>query len=179
MTLENAPAASAQPNDSPQLPPASPKSKRGWITPVLGVVAALAIGLLGGVVIGQRTASATNTAVGEQGSDVRGGTGFANRPNVGGGQGGFSAGTIDSIDGNSLVITLADGTKLTVAATDSTTVTTSVPGTVDDLKVGERITVVGQTSGDTLTATSINEGGQFESRPGGPESTPAPADSGK
>lgn len=177
MTLQTPAAESPAPSDNPQ--PPTKKASLGWITPVLGVVAALVIGLLGGVFIGQNTSATQGAGSGANGANLRDNQGFANRPSGETGQGGFSSGTIDSIDGNTMVITLADGTKLTVAASDSTTVSTMVSGTVDDLAVGERITVVGEKSGDTVTATAITEGNQFGGQAGRPDTTPAPTENGQ
>lgn len=175
MTIESpAPSENAQQHER-SAPPK--KAKMRWVTPVLGVVAALAIGLFGGMFIGQHTANAQSAANGANGQGLRSSGGFENRQNLPNGQGGFTAGTIDSIDGDSIVMTLTDGTKVTIAAGTSTTVTTTVDGTVSDLKVGERITVIGQKTGSTVAATSIAEGDQFGGA--GRVPTPAPTSSGQ
>ena len=177
MTVDIPAPAESAPHVEMPTPPKKPTMR--WVTPVLGIVAALVIGLFGGVFIGQHTASAQNTANGANGGGFRSSQGFANRQNLTNGQGGFTAGTIDSIDGNSIVITLTDGTKVSVAAGNSTKVTTTVNGKVGDLKVGERITVVGQKTGTTVAATSITEGGQFGGLGRTPAPTPAPTSNGQ
>lgn len=73
-------------------------------------------------------------------------------PNIAG-RGG-AIGTIKSIDGNTLVISTGDR-DVKVVVSDDTRITMTTEGTVGDLEVGERITVGGQTEGDTLTATTI------------------------
>ena len=177
MTVEIPAPAESAPRAEMPTPPKKPKMR--WVTPVLGTVAALVIGLFGGVLIGQHTAGAQSAANGANGGGFRNSQGFANRQNLANGPGGFTAGTIDSIDGNSIVITLTDGTKVSIAASNSTKVTTTVNGTVGDLKVGERITVVGQKTGATVAAASITEGGQFGGLGRTPAPTPAPTGSGQ
>ena len=177
MTVENPAPAEGAPRQN--IPSSPKKTKMRWVTPVLAVAAALVIGLFGGVLIGQHTAGAQSAANGTNGSGLRNSQGFANRQNLPNGQGGFTAGTIDSINGNSIVMTLTDGTKVTVAAGTSTKVTTTVAGTVGDLKVGQRVTVVGPKTGTTVAATSITEGGQFGGLGRTPAPTPAPTSSGQ
>jgi hypothetical protein len=67
---------------------------------------------------------------------------------------GGTIGTIKSIEGNTLVISTGDR-DVKVVVSDDTRITMTTEGTVGDLEVGERITVAGQTEGDTVTATQI------------------------
>jgi hypothetical protein len=152
--------------------PAPKRSALRWITPVLGGLALLVIGLFGGILIGQHTAGARDGfASGAFGQDFRPGQGgFSGAPGPNSGQGGaanragFTTGTISSIDGDSLVVELADGTKVTITTSDATTVATTQEGTLGDLSVGDRISVVGQKKGDDVVARSITEGGLLGNR---------------
>jgi hypothetical protein len=119
---------------------------RRLITPALAVMAALAIGLFGGILISHATANSA-TAAG-------GGTGGAPAA-----RGGFTAGTIASIDGSTITLTLADGSTVKVTSSSATTVTKSATASVSALKAGETITVVGaKDSSGNVTATSVSEG---------------------
>ncbi|HEY0260863.1 MAG TPA: DUF5666 domain-containing protein [Lacisediminihabitans sp.] len=148
-----------------------------WLTPVLALVAALVIGLFGGILIGQNTATSAQASGfsrqggfgGQEGGFAgRGGTGNggtggqSGAPGQGGGAGGFAgltAGTIVSIDGDTIVVKEQSGTQVTVTTTDSTTVTKTEKAAVKDLKAGETVTVRGQADGSgKVTATSVSEG---------------------
>ncbi len=192
MTDQNqAPAGAAQPT----VPAAAPKKSRRWITPVLGIVAALVIGLFGGILIGHATAPAPQAGgragfsgnfqggTGQRGAG--GGTGFgggAGTAGPGGGfaGGGFAAGTIVSVSGGTIVLKETSGTQATVTTTSTTTVTKTAKSTVSALKAGETITVVGQAdSSGNITATSVSEGAaasRFGGRGG--NQTPSPGANG-
>jgi hypothetical protein len=155
-------------------------------------VAALVIGLFGGILIGHATAPASTNAGFRTGTGAGGAGGFGNRTFGGGaggtgtGQGGaggfagggFTAGTIVSVNGDTIVIKEANGTQATVTTTGTTTVTKTSKSTVGDLKTGETITVVGQAdSSGNVTANSISEGaglGRFggRARAGAPTQAP-------
>jgi hypothetical protein len=76
-----------------------------------------------------------------------------------GGGADFTAGTIESVDGNTLTITTADGSTVEVDADDAT-VTLREDGSVSDLKEGDSVVVSGQNEGDgKMTADSVDEGG--------------------
>lgn len=140
--------------------PSRTKHARRWITPVLAGVAAVAIGLFGGILIGHSTASSSSS----QSAGTRGGFGGAAGGGAGGGfaggaGGGFTAGTIASIDGGTITLTLTDGSKVKVTTGTSTTVTKSAAGKVSDLATGEKVTVRGtKDSSGNVTATSVSEG---------------------
>ena len=135
------------------------KSKARLITPILALVAVLGIGIFGGIIIGQNTASAT-TAGGR--GDFAGGPGGATSDGTaptGGGMGGFTAGSVVSVDGDTVVIESSDGTQVTVTTSTDTTVTTTEDSSVDQLAEGDTVTVMGETDDDgNVTATSISEG---------------------
>jgi hypothetical protein len=159
--------ASAEPPARGAAAPAK-KSWTRFLTPALALVAALIVGGVAGVLIGQSTASASNASSvrpgGATGQTGEGGFGgFGNRQGAtgaaGGAGGGFTAGTIESIDGNTITIKETNGTEVKVTASDSTTVTKSSSAKVSDLSTGETITVTGQAdSTGSVTATRIAEG---------------------
>ncbi len=72
---------------------------------------------------------------------------------------GFAGGTVTDINGGTITISSFDGSTMTVTTTSSTTVTKSVQGSFSDLKVGQTVRAMGNTSSDgAVAATSINEG---------------------
>jgi ferric-dicitrate binding protein FerR (iron transport regulator) len=147
MTGTTPPTASSAP---------APSRFRRLITPALAVVAALAIGLFGGILISHANAGST-TATGQvQPGTFGGGTGGGGGGAAGGG---FTAGTIESIDGSTITLKLADGSTVKVTSSSATTVTKAATATVSALKAGESITVVGtKDASGNVTATSVSEG---------------------
>jgi len=134
------------------------KSKAPFITPILALVAAIGVGLIGGVVIGQNTASSTTAGARGSFSGGPGGTTDGTAP-TGGGMGDFTAGSVVSVDGDTVVIESSDGTQVTVTTSTDTTVTTTEDSSVDQLAAGDTVTVRGETDDDgNVTATSISEG---------------------
>lgn len=135
-------------------PPASQAAKgpRRWITPVLVLVAALAIGIFGGVMIGHSTATAATS--GAPTGNFTGGPGGA-----GGAGSGFTAGTIVSVDGSTITLKTTDGSTVKVTTKSDTSVTTTSTSKVTDLAAGDTISVVGTTGSDgSVTATRVTEG---------------------
>ena len=65
-------------------------------------------------------------------------------------------GTVKSVQGNTLEVTAADGSTVTVTTNAQTTVQKTVTGTVSDIKAGDRVSVAGNNSGGTVTATEIS-----------------------
>ena len=130
----------------------APARKLRWITPTLAIVAALAIGIAGGVLIGRSGAAAG------QGNSARGQ--FASGQETGQqGGGGFTSGTIVSIDGTTIAVKAQDGTQKTVTTSTDTMVTKTSASSVGALKKGETVTVIGATGSDgSVTATTISEG---------------------
>jgi hypothetical protein len=134
--------------------PTPKKKATRFITPALALVAAIGVGVVVGVVVGQNTATSaapTGFNQGQLPDGAQGGT-FPG--------GGFTAGTITGIDGDTVTIELQDGSTVTVTATDDTTVTTTTESSVSDLAEGDTITVSGDTDddGNVASATSIREG---------------------
>ena len=105
---------------------------------------------------------------------------FLQEGGFGGAGGGFTSGTIESIDGTTITIKNADGSETKVTTSDSTSVTTTKKSSVSDLSKGETITVIGQADGSgNVTATTISEGqtalrGGFGNRGGTGTPTGAP-----
>ncbi len=188
----NPPATSATPAVATQTVATQTKSWTRYLTPALALVAALIVGGVAGVLIGQNTASASNASSvrggfpgGGEGfpgfGGGQGGAGTGNGP-AGGARGGFTAGTITSIDGGTITLKEANGTTISVSTTDSTSVTKSSTAKVSDLATGQTITVIGQADASgNVAATRISEGaagafGGFGGRGGAPDpgATPAP-----
>jgi hypothetical protein len=192
-----APAGPTEPTPtSAATPPPAPAKKRPVskiVTPILALVAALAIGLFGGILIGHNSASAdTQTragfgqraggfgqegGTGAQGGTGQGGTGQGGTGGQGGGfaGGGFTSGTVVSVDGSTVTIKTTAGKTVKVTTTDNTTVTKTSKSSVSSLKAGETVTAIGQadSSGD-VTARTITEGSTgFGFRAGGGTGGPA------
>jgi hypothetical protein len=148
---------------------------RRWITPALAVVAAIAVGLVGGVLIGKNTANSAR-AGGPNGA--AGAFAGANGTAGGAAGGGFTSGTIVSVKDGKLVIKTSDGTEKTVTTGDSTTVTATSDADLSDLKKGDTVRVVGSTGDDgSVTATSISEGDTGFGGGGAPGGAPTSAPS--
>jgi len=81
------------------------------------------------------------------------GTGTGNTGTGGGGQG--ITGTVKLVDGTTVYVEQADGTVVTVKTSDTTSVL--APSTLKDLKAGATVTVRGQNTDGTVTATSITQ----------------------
>lgn len=90
-----------------------------------------------------------------------GASGGAGRP------GGFTSGTIASIDGDTFTVTTADGDTVTVSTTADTEVLVVTELSLDDLATGDEVTVAGTADDDadegdgssgTITAASIRRG---------------------
>ncbi len=140
----------------------SAQPKKRWtrlITPALALVAALAIGGVAGAFIGQGTAAGAGpTANGPGGFSANGG-GPRFQGGAGGPGGGLTAGTIESIDGDTITVKLEDGTTVKVTTDADTTVTETTDATVGDLATGDTVTVFGAKGADgSVAADSIAEG---------------------
>jgi len=141
--------------------PAKKKSALKYITPALALVAVLGLGIFGGVLIGQNTAEASSTQAGGPGGSFGGGTagGTGTAPDGAAAMGGFTSGTVVSVDGDTMVVENSDGEQITVTTTDDTTVTATEDTTLDTLAEGDTVTVIGEAddAGD-VAATSVAEG---------------------
>ncbi|WP_073818025.1 DUF5666 domain-containing protein [Kitasatospora sp. CB01950] len=103
----------------------------------------------------------------------QGGYGGGQNGQQGGGQfpgGGFTRGTVKSVDGDTVYLTDANGNTVKVTTGDSTKVTTTKEGKVGDLQPGQSVTVLGSKGADgSYSATQLTEGGAggFGGRGGG------------
>ncbi|MFD8599008.1 hypothetical protein ACFV1L_28800 [Kitasatospora sp. NPDC059646] len=78
----------------------------------------------------------------------------------GGPGGGFTRGTVKSVDGTTVYLTDANGNTVKVTTGDSTKVTTTKEGKVGDLQPGQSVTVLGSKGADgSYSATQLTEGG--------------------
>jgi hypothetical protein len=162
-----------------------------WLTPILALLAVAVIALFGGILIGQHTAGPGQAAgfnrpggqfpngpgqSGQQGQQgprgngaPQGGAGQQGNATRPGAFGGLTAGTIQSIDGDTITVKLRDGSTVKVTTSGSTTVTKSEKSSVSDLSSGETVIVRGTKAGNgDVSATSIAEGATpgFGARPG-------------
>lgn len=175
MTVNDTTPPAAVPESTPVVAAATPvRSVPAWLTPVLAIVAALVIGLFGGILIGKGSAPSTQQAGFQQGQGPGAGQGFgqnggqprAGQPGgapaagrAGGGFGNIASGTIESIDGTTITIKEQDGTMVTVTTSGTTVVTESTKSTVSGLKSGQTISVRGaKDASGNVAATSISEG---------------------
>jgi len=152
------------------------KKRTRLLTPALALVATLIVGGVAGVLIGQSTASPSNASLVQNGFGPRQGGDGPGTGQLNGDRGGLTAGTITSIDGDTITVKLADGSTVKVSTSGSTTVTKTSKAKVSDLAKGDTITVVGQAdSSGNVTATRISEGDAgFVGFSGGPRPSGAP-----
>ena len=74
------------------------------------------------------------------------------------GAGGFTAGTVQSIDGTTITVETADGSTVTVSTTADTTISVTTTITLADLAVGDTVSAMGATEGSTVTADAVQKG---------------------
>jgi hypothetical protein len=109
--------------------------------------------------LGRATAPETEAAAFPGGGNFPGGGTGANGGNIPDGVG-FTAGTIQSVDGDTIYIETADGETVEVRTSGDTDVQVTSDGSVDDLAEGETVIVQGDQQDDgSLDATSISQGG--------------------
>jgi hypothetical protein len=134
-------------------------------TYALGAVVLLVGGFLGGAQVQKHygTPAASPTANASAGAGQfagRFGGGAGQNPGTGGtagqtgGRNNAITGTVKLVDGTTVYIETPDGQVLTVRTSDSTTVL--MPGTLKDLTAGATVSVQGQSSNGTVTATQIS-----------------------
>lgn len=105
------------------------------------------------------------------GEGQRGGQNGARGGGAGNAVGNATAGTVTSVDGNTITLKTLDGRTVTITAGSATKVTVNTSGSVSDLASGDTVVVQGTTNSDgNVTADSIAEGGI-----GGLRGGPAPA----
>lgn len=112
---------------------------------------------------GQRT-----TAFGQLGNGQFGLRGVSGAVGARGRGGNGAAGTILSVDTNSITVKLADGSSKIVLLTASTSINKATTAAVSDLTVGERVAAFGATNTDgSITATNVQLNPVMRG-PGGP-----------
>ena len=163
-------------------PGSAPRTKPG-LTLVLGGVVVAALLFAGGLVVGHATSASAATTAGRGGAGLAASrfAGGAAREGAAGAQGGFggggfTSGDITAISGTTVTVKAANGTTTTVTTTPSTTVSKTVTTDLSGLKVGDRITVIGQKDANgNVAAQAITQGtgafGAFGGARGG--ATPA------
>lgn len=66
-----------------------------------------------------------------------------------------AAGTVKSVDGNKITITMQNGNTVTVTMDQQTRVTKTVTGTSSDIQAGVRVVVTSDQTGSNVTARGI------------------------
>ena len=145
-------------------------------TAVLGIVLLFSSGVASGIWYSKRptstTASNGTLSFGSVGATNFGGNfGGGNRRSRNGGSGvsanfgGFGGGgsstqgTITKIQGNTIYLRGADGQAITVKAESTTPVIAATTSKLNELKVGDAVTVSGQVGNDgTITPTAVSKG---------------------
>lgn len=92
------------------------------------------------------------------GQNGQGGAGQNGQGAQGGQQGRrpVAFGTVKSVQGNTIQVTAQDGTITTVTTDSKTVVQKTVTGAVSDVQPGQRVSVMGNQSGGSVTATEIS-----------------------
>jgi hypothetical protein len=143
-----------------ELAKAAPRTWWNRGTLVLGALALLLGGFLGGVQVqknwGATAATASNGRAGVNGQNRGTGAGgyFPGFANGGGQRAGATptasaaaaagtTGTVQLVDGDTIYLKTADGTVVTVKTSGKTAVRTSAKGTLKDVRSGDTITVQG------------------------------------
>jgi hypothetical protein len=104
---------------------------------------------------------------GAPGGGGNGGGGSGATPGAGGDAGGVTFGQVKLVDGDNVYVTDAQGNTVKVSAADAQ-ITTSQPGTLNDLKPGETVVVQGEADKEgTIKAASVSTGGAGGGFPGG------------
>jgi myosin-like protein len=121
---------------------------------VLGVL--VAVGFVGGLLLGRATAPDASAFP----ADFPDGGNLPGDATGAFPAGGFTAGTIRSVDGDMLTIETVDGQTVEVRTSGGTDVQVTSKGSVDELAEGDTVVVQGKEQNDgSLDATNITEGG--------------------
>jgi hypothetical protein len=139
---------------------AKPPRRRGKLssTMLLIVGVLVAAGFSGGLLLGRSTATESGAAPNLPGNFPGGGNppSGSNVPDGGG----FTVGTIERIDGDTVYVQTLEGETVEVRTSGDTDIQVTTEGTADDLAEGETVIVQGDSTDDgSLDATSIVEGG--------------------
>jgi hypothetical protein len=125
------------------------------IVPIILVLVGLGVGFFGGYQYrNYRLNQTRGTFIGANGQRFTGAR--AGQGAVAGARGGAVAGSILSIDANSITVKLADGSTKIVLFSGSTMYSDTVTAAQTDLKVGSEVSVFGSANSDgSVTATNI------------------------
>ncbi len=144
--------------DNDDLSAQPPRSKRSMGK--LVVIGGAAVVFVVGIALGVRAATSHS-------STAAAGNGPNGNRNGPGGRG-ATLGTLASVHGSVLTVTTNDGNKVVVNTSGSTRVTRSSSGTLADIKVGDRVTFRGTSSGtNAVTAEQIGDTGSADQAPSG------------
>jgi hypothetical protein len=154
--------------------------RRWWNrgTLVLGAVAVLLAGFLGGLQVQKHwgTAATASNQTGTAGFNRNTTGGYQGFPGGAGRPGGFgtgtgsgaaasasaaaaTTGTVKLVDGSTIYVQTPDGDVVTVKTTGKTSVQTSAKSSLKNIKAGQTVTVQGPAGSDgTVTATSVTSG---------------------
>jgi hypothetical protein len=143
-----------------------PKGVRVWLPIALAVIAVVAlVGIWGGAQLKSNKASASPTATGAagQGGGRQFGRGYGG-PGAGfggGGNGNVSAGTVQSVNGNTVTLSGRNGQTSTVTIDPNATITKSATGSMSDITAGQNIVVrqVPNSNGASTQDVIIGNGG--------------------
>lgn len=140
------------------------------ILPVILILVGLGVGFFGGIEYRnyQLKNRAGNIMMGANGTQRfiagRNGQGMMGRGGI--------AGSILSVDSNSITVKLIDGSTKIVFLGASTTYSNTVSATVSDVKTGENVLVTGTVNSDgSITAANVQLNPEF----GRPQASPVPA----
>ena len=141
---------------------------------ILALLVGGAAGAYGGIQYqkSQRPSFAQFAGGGAGGFGTRGGSGTTGAR---GRNGNGAAGTILSVDNNSITVKLTDGSSKIVLLTGTTSINKAATATVSDLTVGERVSAFGTTNTDgSITATNVQINPMMRA-PVSPSGTPGAA----
>jgi hypothetical protein len=164
-----------------ELAPKPPKMKLPGLTLWLGAAVIAVVGFLAGTQADQAWGSkgnASNNNPTARGNGQGGGQfpGGGYRQNgqggfgAGGGGfgGGFTAGTVVKVEGDTVFLKTTDGKTIQVKTTGTTQIRLTKDGKAADLKAGSTVTVRGETGSDgSMTATAVTEGSGIGGGAGG------------
>src|SRR6185369_6859428 len=138
----------------------------GWIVAIL-IVGGLTFyfardnGYTAGLAAAQQNSSSFfQGRGGGNGGNGTPGTGNGGGNRGGGFQGGQGvAGQVTAINGNTITLTMRDGTTATVQVTDQTHIRKQDDGTISDIHVKDQLVATGPRNGDSIQADMIQLGG--------------------
>ena len=142
--------------------------KPTWLMPerLLWLVAILLIAGAG-FYVGRQNGIGAGLAQQQRAADQffadRGGNHAGGQQGQGGGQGRFGgqgqAGTVQSVNGNTITIQTNTGETVTIQVGSNTAIRKQVAGQVTDIRPGDRVVAFGDRSGDVFQATAVQIGG--------------------